>query len=103
MSHIGHRCQLHVPKLRGLAVPKMTALSPSPQRGTDLSPNADPERGLSILGNIRTDQRPSTSLCQALNYYGVNFCSQNASELPPKPPTSKFSEFQYFHDISVFQ
>ena len=36
---IGANC----PQTSG-TVPRMTALSPSPQRGTDLSPNADSER-----------------------------------------------------------
>ena len=35
-------------------VPKTTALSLSPQRGTDLSPNTDSEKGFSIIGKIHT-------------------------------------------------
>ena len=54
MQLIGANC----PQTSGM-VPKITALSPSPQRGTDLSPNADSEKGFSILGKIHTDQRPS--------------------------------------------
>ena len=50
-----------VPKLRGRSPKCMTALSQSPQRGTDLSPNADSEKAFSIVGKIYSDQRPSLS------------------------------------------